>query len=563
MTESKSEIGFQQAGLGSILRHNQLVVPSNQREYAWTDRQVNQLLQDFARAINDRDDYFLGTIVTIPRLNGTLEVVDGQQRLATTAILLAAIRDYLQDRHEDVLVEAINNEFLTGIDRGKRARVPKLKLNIDDNELFTHIVSSEPLPIPSKSSHHRLLVAAEEARKHVRSIVAIFDSKDHGDLLNRWVSFIEQGALAVLLRVPDDADAYKMFETLNDRGLRTSQADLIKNYLFGRSGERIDEAQNRWSYMRGALESLEDDDVTTVTFLRHALIILRGFLREAEVYDVVQTLVKSEQSAIAFATTLENLANAYVASFNPEHVRWNDYPESAHRAIKVFNLLNIKPMRPLLLAVTMKMSQREAASSFQFLLALGVRLLVASSTRSGSVELPLAEAANKVYEGEIETVAKLSTKLAAVTPTDRDFREACENARVSNAQLARYYLRSLETAAKGEAEPWFMPTDDRSIINLEHILPKKPGGNWPQFDEESVKSYANRLGNLALLRASNNSELKSDAFADKREVYAASPYQLTSHIAELAEWNPEAITNRQRHLSQLAVRTWPIRGGAG
>jgi hypothetical protein len=560
MTESKSEIGFQQAGLGSILKHNRLVVPPNQREYAWTDRQVKQLLQDFARAINDGDDYFLGTIVTIPRMNGTLEVVDGQQRLATTAILLAAIRDYLSDRHEDFLVEAINNEFLTGIDRGRRERVPKLKLNVDDNELFSHIVTSHPLPNPSKDSHERLLVAAEEARKHVRSIVASYDAKDHGDLLDRWVSFIEQKALAVLLRVPDDADAYKMFETLNDRGLRTSQADLIKNYLFGRSGGRIDEAQNRWSYMRGALESLEDGDVTTVTFLRHALITLRGFLREAEVYDVVQSMVKSEQAAVSFATSLENLANAYVASFNPEHVRWNDYPDHAHRAVKVFNLLNIKPMRPLLLAVTIKMNQKEAASSFQFLLSLGVRLLIASSTRSGSVELPLAEAANLVYGEEIDSVAKLRTKLAAIIPTDRDFREACENARVSNSQLARYYLRSLEMAAKGEKEPWFMPTDDRSIINLEHVLPKKPEGNWPSFDEESVKSYANRLGNLALLRASNNSELESDAFSDKRVVYAASPYLLTNQIGELAEWTPEAITNRQRQLAQLAVKTWPIRG---
>lgn len=90
--EPKSQIGFEQAGLGSILRQNQLVVPANQREYAWMDRQVKQMFQDFARALNHGGDYFIGTIVTIPRVNGTLEVVDGQQRLATTAILLAAIR---------------------------------------------------------------------------------------------------------------------------------------------------------------------------------------------------------------------------------------------------------------------------------------------------------------------------------------------------------------------------------------------------------------------------------------------------------------------------------------
>jgi uncharacterized protein with ParB-like and HNH nuclease domain len=134
MADAKRQIGFEQVGLGAILRQNQLVVPPNQREYAWTDREVKQLFQDFARSIN-QGDYFLGTIVTIPRVNGALEVVDGQQRLATTAILLAAIRDYLKEMNEEMLVESIDNEFLTGIDRSKRERVARLKLNIDDNEL--------------------------------------------------------------------------------------------------------------------------------------------------------------------------------------------------------------------------------------------------------------------------------------------------------------------------------------------------------------------------------------------------------------------------------------------
>ena len=109
MNDTKSQIAFQQCGLGSVLKHNQLVVPANQREYSWTERQVVQLFQDFAKAIADGEPgYFLGTIVTIPRTTGNLEVVDGQQRLATTAILLAAVRDYLKGK-EEVLVESINN----------------------------------------------------------------------------------------------------------------------------------------------------------------------------------------------------------------------------------------------------------------------------------------------------------------------------------------------------------------------------------------------------------------------------------------------------------------------
>ncbi len=151
MADAKNEIAFEQAGLGSILKRHQLVVPPNQREYAWKDDQVKQLFQDYAKAISDGEaGYFLGTIVTIPRANESIEVVDGQQRLATTAILLAAIRDYLIGK-EEVIVESINNEFLTGIDRARRIRTPRLRLNVDDNDLFKWIIIAPSTPIPSSS----------------------------------------------------------------------------------------------------------------------------------------------------------------------------------------------------------------------------------------------------------------------------------------------------------------------------------------------------------------------------------------------------------------------------
>lgn len=560
MADKQSQIVFEQSGLGSVLKHTRLIVPPNQREYAWTDREVTQLFQDFAKAIADGEPvYFLGTIVTIPQADGTLEVSDGQQRLATTAILLAAIRDYLVGK-EDVLVESINNEFLTGIDRARRSRVPKLRLNIDDNELFGWITArnpDDPKPDETKESHTLLIQAYTEAQKHVRNIVSGLDSKDHGDLLNLWVSFIEHRAMVVLLRVPSGANAYKMFETLNDRGLRTSQADLIKNYLFGRAGDRIQEVQGRWSYMRGTLESLEEENITVV-FLRHALIAIRGHTREIEVYDTVQDMVKGDQAAVNFASTLEVLANAYVATFNPEHEKWNGYPDSSRRAIEVFNLLNIRPMRALLLAVTAKFTPKESAQTFQFLVSLGVRLLIASSTRSGSVELPLAGASNDVFTGKIETTGDLKKRLNDIMPTNEEFRSAFEMARVAKAQLARYFLRSLEMAAKEEAEPWFMPTQDRSIINLEHILPKKPEDNWPQFTDDEAAMYFRRLGNQALMRASDNSDLKSAEFRDKKRIYAESPYVLTSQIAALDDWSVSAISTRQTALADLALVTWPI-----
>jgi hypothetical protein len=163
----------------------------------------------------------------------------------------------------------------------------------------------------------------------------------------------------VLLRVPNDADAYRMFETLNDRGLRTSQSDLVKNYLFGRSGDRIAEVQQKWAYMRGALETLEEEDLT-ITFLRHALTVIHGFVRETQVYDTVQLLAKAQQPVVTFATQLEALANTYAAIHNSDHEKWNKYSDTTKRALEVLNLFDIKPLRPLMLAIAQKFPDKES-----------------------------------------------------------------------------------------------------------------------------------------------------------------------------------------------------------
>lgn len=557
---SETEIGFAQLGLASVLKQNQLVVPPNQREYSWTSREVRTLFQDFARSIQDtkRRSYFLGTIVTIPRPAGPLEVVDGQQRLATTAILLAAIRDHLQSR-DPMIADSINSEFLTVIDRVSRARVPRLRLNLDDNDFFrARLIGEDPIPEATKPSHRLIEEAFIEAREQVKRIVAGYGEKDHGDVLNNWIAFTETQALAVLLRVPNDADAYRMFETLNDRGLRTSQSDLVKNYLFGRAGARIQEVQQKWSAMRGGLETIEEDDLT-ILFLRHSLIVIHGFVREHQVYDTVQNIAKAEQPAVTFASQLEALAGAYVAIHNSANEKWNKFSVSTRRAIEVLNLFGIKPMRPLMLAVAHKMPDRDAEKSFQFCVALCVRLMIAGSTRTGSVEEGLADAAHKIFSDKIKSSTDLKAALKPITPTDETFAAAFEIATVSNEKLARYYLRSMELAAKQEEEPWQIPNDDKSVINLEHVLPLKPEGNWPEFSDEQVRLYAKRIGNLCLMRATDNSAARSARFKDKLEMFQqAEAYILTRQIGDAQEWNSSAISERQKTLAKFAVKTWPV-----
>jgi hypothetical protein len=176
---------------------------------------VTTLFRDFSREIGEGDRrYFLGTVVTIPRPGGILEVVDGQQRLATTAILLSAIRAYLQEIEPEI-AESINSEFLSKYDRGIRSWVPRLRLNVDDNDYFRARITGEmPAPEPTKPSHRLIENAFTQARSHVDKIVSEYDLKDHGNVLNRWIDFIESYAVIILLRVPNATNAYRMFETL-------------------------------------------------------------------------------------------------------------------------------------------------------------------------------------------------------------------------------------------------------------------------------------------------------------------------------------------------------------
>ena len=157
MSDAGRQIGFEQLGIGSVLARYTLTVPINQREYSWTQREVTDLFHDLAKAIRlNAPEYFLGTIVSIPRKPGTLEVVDGQQRLATTAIFLAAVRDALANREADkLIVERIENVFLSAIDASARKRVSRLTLNVTDATYFEGRVMKHDLKATRIAPSHK------------------------------------------------------------------------------------------------------------------------------------------------------------------------------------------------------------------------------------------------------------------------------------------------------------------------------------------------------------------------------------------------------------------------
>src|SRR5579871_225849 len=248
MPRTEEKISFEHKGIGDVLAHTRLVVPLNQRDYSWEEDHVSDLFNDFANAIS-KGTYFLGTIVLTRNEGDVPEVSDGQQRLATTTILLAAIRDYFFTHDNDAKSRHISSTFLTTTDIDTDQIVPKLHLNVDDSEFFKKYILEDPnhpdrRVEPSRESHRRIRKAAQIAAQHVRDILSPLSDANKVARLVEWVKFISKGAQVITLRVPDHLNAFVMFETLNDRGLKASQADLIKNHLLSFADNRIQEARS-------------------------------------------------------------------------------------------------------------------------------------------------------------------------------------------------------------------------------------------------------------------------------------------------------------------------------
>jgi hypothetical protein len=96
------------------------------------------------------------------------------------------------------------------------------------------------------------------------------------------------------------------------------------------------------------------------------------------------------------------------------------------------------------------------------------------------------------------------------------------------------------------------------VLGLEHVLPVNPGTNWPNMSPDLAAALYTRLGNLAMLQVSKNSDLANKSFAEKKKVLGASAYKLTSQIAAYADWGLNEMNDRQVKLAELAVKTWTL-----
>lgn len=558
------EIKIELKGVASILKERNSYVPRYQRSYAWKKANVLNFLQDIAGAIQSgMSEYFLGSVVISQKENDKPEIVDGQQRLATTCIVIAAIRDHffsLGTSEGSERARMIFGEYLAKKDLDSLAVIPKLHLNDSDHNFFLGRVINDPdTPgrsiAPSKPSHERLVDATAAASGFIKALVST--SNDPAKTLIQWITYLENRVKVIAVRVPDESNAFTIFETLNDRGLALAVSDLLKNYLFYRAEDRVTEVQANWIQMIANIETAEDEQAV-VDFIRYYWSSRSGVVREKDLFERIKKFVTSKTEAVTLAAELFDRSKTYNAMITLDDTYWSEFAPSAKNSMETLNSFNVFQMRPLLLSVLTKFEKNEVVKSMRSLVNMAVRFLIAGGLGGGTLEERYSNVATKIYKGEIKTAKEMAFAMKESVPNDIEFRVAFATAKVSKNYLARYYLRTLEMVARGEQEPEFVPNSLNDIVTLEHILPEKPSVAWNHIGFEDAKANYKRIGNMVLLAKSANNGIGNAGFYAKKSLFAKSDYLLTREVADLDSWDLQEIDDRQAALAELAVQAWPL-----
>lgn len=551
-------------GIADILQQRSLAVPLNQRPYKWEEGQVQKLFEDLNKAFDDQPFYFLGTVMFTLGDKGRIEVADGQQRLATVSILIAVMRDTLIELGDADGAKQYEADFLIKYDPRTGGYKPRLTLNHQDHDFFYNYVLLPPGKRPEMtagtlSSHERIADAARLAREHVQNITASLSSSDKLKRIYDWLDYLRQTALVIAVSVPASVgSSFKMFETLNARGVPATQVDILKNFLFDKASDHTSSINSSWHSMITTIEAHGDDDLV-LSFIRHAWVSLYGPTTVDELGTQVEKTITNEQRALSLAATLEGAAADYVALLAPlQSPRWDGLSSSSRKALDIIsNEFGGEQIRPLMLAVARKFEAAELEKAFKMFLSWSVRFLIVGGGGGGKLDRYYGLRAKQVSGGDIKDAAQLAASMAEVVPSDVVFKEEFSRASVKKANLARYYLRAIHVFRSQDANAAFLLNEDTNAVNLEHVLPINPSVDW-KTDSDVANSVYKRLGNMVLLPSKVNVALGNGGFEAKRKAFGDIKIEVTRDVAEYETWGPDEIKDRQTKLATDAPNVWPL-----
>ena len=552
--------------LDFLKKSPQFVIPIYQRTYSWTEKECRQLWDDIVRTGRDARIavHFVGSIVYIEQglsqvtHQAPLLVIDGQQRLTTVTLLVAALANALGEAEP---VEGFSAAMLRGyyllnpLEKGERKF--KLLLSQTDKATLTAIVGvGEP---PNEQS-----LRVTQNFKLFEDLLAGCD----GDFVAVCNGLAKLVVVDIALNRDQD-NPQLIFESMNSTGKELSQADLIRNYiLMGLEPEL--QARLYETFWRPMEIDFGQEAYGTHfdAFMRHYLTVKTGEIpRLGEVYEAFKAHARGPDAAAAGVGALVKDIRDFARHFCA--MALGAEPDADLRlAFHDLRELKVEVAYPFLLELY---HDYKAGGLPKAELLASVRLIESYVFRRAICAIP-TNSMNKTFatfnkalkkDRYFESVQAYLLGLPSYRrfPTDDEFRRDLQTRDLYNFRSRSYWLRRLENHGRRER----VPVDEYTI---EHILPQNEnlsaewrealGPDWKRVQE----TWLHTLGNLTL--TAYNADYSDRPFAEKRDMPDApekalkqSPLKLNQGLGSLGTWDEAAIQNRAGKLAGLAVTVWP------
>lgn len=402
-----------------------------------------------------------------------------------------------------------------------------------------------------------LLEAILTCREKIQEFAEEGTNQKGANRLFDLVGFFKDNVKVVRLNVSSDADAYTVFETLNDRGLDLSVLDLVKNHIFGKVRTRTQtrDVQSRWTQMIATLSNVPADDFLKVWWTSR-----RGRIQTAQLFPRFTDLVPNGPAATNISQDLLDASEIYAALELADDPIWAGYSTQAKERVRTLRLLGARQTRPILLSALEKFNVREMERLLHLLEVLIVRYQLIGGGRTGRLEISSARVAHEIYTDASRSANQARNRLRDILPNDEEFRAAFLNKQERNNKKVKYLLSELEIQA-ARAQGQASLGDELgplATLTVEHIFPKSPRGEWADLQEADptlVEEGIFKIGNMCLLTEVNR-RLGNSEFENKKETFGASRLLLTNMLAANDEWNREAIEARQAVLADYATAYW-------
>lgn len=548
----------------SLLRNaQQFVIPIYQRMYSWNHKECAQLWSDIIKC--GRDDkikgHFIGSVVYIEHSlysvtsQSPLLVIDGQQRITTTSLLIAALAEVIG---EEEVIDGFSEAKLRGLyltnplESGDKKY--KLLLSQTDNSSLKAIVDKKPLP--------------EQNSLRIAENFAYFQSQLKDPKIREIVCKGLSKLIVVDVSLQRDHDNPQLiFESMNSTGKKLSQADLIRNFiLMGLENELQTELyKDHWRPMELAFGQKAYSEMFD-WFMRHFLTVKTGEIpKVSEVYEAYkQYFFKSTQSVEAIVKEIHQYA-----IFFCNMVLGRETDKQLKELFHDIRELKVDVAYPLLLELyndfyVGTLERQDFITALRFVESYVFRRAVCGIPTNSMNKTFAGISKGFKKDRYLESIKAAFLLLPSYRrfPRDEEFKRELSSRDLYNFRSRSYWLKKVENYNRKERVPvdeytieHIMPQCDNDAIKVPEFWRDELGEEW----ERVWETWRHTLGNLTL--TGYNSEYSNRAFSAKRDMeggFKYSPLKLNEGLGSVGQWNEEAIKNRATKLSARACIVWPL-----